>query len=196
MGFATNPRALEGPWEGGYALDAHSVTSEFLGYDPFGHAMYDTQRTELGEALFQLKYRADPSRVAPIADTVASFFRRWCPDVDLLVPVPPSKAGNDVVRRVGEAVASILELEFCPDCLWKESSGKQVKNLGTVADRAEHVEGTIRTLAERVAGRGVLLIDDLFQTGTTLGESARALKRGGSPRVSAVCLTYARRAIS
>ena len=40
-----------------------------------------------------------------------------------------------------------------------------------------------RTQAKAIAGRDVLLIDDVFTTGTTVAECARVLKRAGASRV-------------
>ena len=50
MTIAINPKKLNGPRGDGYVLDAHTVSSEFIGYNEFGHPMFDTQRTELDQA--------------------------------------------------------------------------------------------------------------------------------------------------
>ncbi|SPJ13677.1 Phosphoribosyltransferase (fragment) [Syntrophobacter sp. SbD2] len=45
---------------------------------------------------------------------------------------------------------------------------------------------------QRVRGRRILLVDDVFTTGTTLSECARVLKRkGGASEVYAVTVTRA-----
>jgi competence protein ComFC len=48
-----NPRKLSGPWTEGYALDLHTASSEFLGYDEFGHEQFNTERTEVGELVYR-----------------------------------------------------------------------------------------------------------------------------------------------
>jgi hypothetical protein len=38
---------IKGNWVAGRVLDWHVESSEFIGYDEFGHAQYDTKRTKL-----------------------------------------------------------------------------------------------------------------------------------------------------
>jgi predicted amidophosphoribosyltransferase len=55
-------------------LDAHTTSSEFLGYDENGRARYDTIRSPLGELVFQLKYRGQQAAAAQVAAVMADFF--------------------------------------------------------------------------------------------------------------------------
>ena len=50
--------------------------------------------------------------------------------------------------------------------------------------RRENIRGAFRVLRpEEVAGRDVLLVDDVFTTGTTVSECARVLRKAGAQRV-------------
>lgn len=68
-----NPKKLVGRWRAGYALDHHTTSSVYLGDDEFGHPAFETKRSEVGELLYQLKYRSDTTTVASITDTAAAF---------------------------------------------------------------------------------------------------------------------------
>jgi hypothetical protein len=48
------PRRINGAWREGFALDLHTLSSEYVGDDEFGHPRFDTIRTEIGELLYQL----------------------------------------------------------------------------------------------------------------------------------------------
>lgn len=63
----TNILKIDGEWKSGFVLDWHVDHSEFIGHNQFGHAEYDTVRTDVGEAVFQLKYRSDLSQIDPLA---------------------------------------------------------------------------------------------------------------------------------
>ena len=45
----------------------HIRSSEFVGYNEYGHAQFESTRTELGELLYRLKYKGDQPAIAPIA---------------------------------------------------------------------------------------------------------------------------------
>ena len=57
-------------------------------------------------------------------------------------------------------------------------------------ERAEAVRGAFR-VGERhkaaVKGRVVVLVDDVFTSGATVGACARVLKRAGAARVEVLC---------
>jgi hypothetical protein len=60
-------RKIIGNWDTGLVLDKHTRSSVFLGYDGLGHPQFDTTRSEVGEALYQLKYKGDFTKVEPLA---------------------------------------------------------------------------------------------------------------------------------
>lgn len=70
-----NPHRIRGSWEDGYVLDVHSTGSTFLGYDELGHTVFDTNRTEMGELLYLLKYKGDVSVLSEIGEYETNI--RW-----------------------------------------------------------------------------------------------------------------------
>ena len=57
---------LEGDWKKGLAFDLHTIASDYLGPDEYGHDRWDTTRSEMGELIYQLKYRNGKSAVNKI----------------------------------------------------------------------------------------------------------------------------------
>ncbi|WP_337288837.1 hypothetical protein [Candidatus Methylomirabilis sp.] len=86
-----NPRLLNGTWDDGRVLDRHVSSSEFIGYNEYGHPQFESTRTELGELLYKLKYRGDQSAITVIAQAACDFVRRWNPGIDIIVPASPSE---------------------------------------------------------------------------------------------------------
>jgi len=88
------PIRIPGRWREGFVLDYHTVSSIYLGNDEYGHPIFETTRTELGELLYRLKYRSDTSVLDELVDTIAGFVDSWKPGVTLIIPVPPSRTGR------------------------------------------------------------------------------------------------------
>jgi competence protein ComFC len=72
-----NPMQIRGTWRQGYVLDYHTVSSEFVGHDEFGNPLFDTKRTEVGEILYQLKYRRNLEALDALVTATIAFVRGW-----------------------------------------------------------------------------------------------------------------------
>ena len=109
MAVAINPQQIVGRWNWGYALDIHTISSIHVGINQFGHDVFDTKRSELGELLYKLKYSSDLSAVDAIVEATAKFLKPSRSKFNLIVPVPPSgtRSVQPVIvlaRGIGEAV--------------------------------------------------------------------------------------------
>ena len=94
---------------------------------------------------------------------------------------------DPVARRYGLPLATILR---------RTRYTKSQAGL-TEAARRKNLRGSFRLKRpEQVAGKRVLLIDDVFTTGATLRAAAAVLKAAGVARVSALTLARVDRAIS
>jgi predicted amidophosphoribosyltransferase len=94
---------------------------------------------------------------------------------------------------LGEAVAKTSGLDFLPDALLRTRATATQTGLKR-AERVENVRGAFAVnprFAERLKGRRILLIDDVFTTGVTLGVCSETLFDSGAGLVAA--LTLARR---
>ena len=83
-------KEIRGPWDQGWALDKHIIKSTYLGEDAYGHARFDTVRTEVGEATYQLKYQHDWNQVGPLAQALADNIFPKLDRVGFIVPMPAS----------------------------------------------------------------------------------------------------------
>lgn len=113
---------------------------------------------------------------------------------DLVVPVPmPSRRlrerGYNQARLLAEQVVEQVGGTLAPGLLEKDDRPPQ-RTLAA-AERLANLRGAIRcTDPARVAGRRVLLTDDVMTTGATLSMCAEALADAGAERVSG--LVFAR----
>ena len=168
MAAAMNPRRIVGNWISGYALDIHTISSTHMGINEFGHDVFDTKRSELGELLYRMKYHQDRSAASAIVEAAVSFLQRSRNKFDVIVPVPPS--GSRRVQPVPILANGIGEALTLPvaDCIFATRPTKQLKGVMYPQKRTELLEGLYSVRRAHTQGRSVLLFDDLYRSGATM----------------------------
>lgn len=175
------PIKIPGRWRDGYALDYHTVSSTYLGEDEFGHRQFDTKRSEVGELLYRLKYQKDNTVVASLVETVASFITKWNPNVDMIVPIPPTRTRvSQPVLVLAETVSKRLGLLYMPGCVMRSREVPELKNVYNYNERIGLLTGTHTIDKEQVQGKRLLLFDDLFRSGAIMNAITIALYEEGS----------------
>jgi competence protein ComFC len=188
-----NPRKLSGPWAKGYALDRHSTGSEFLGYDEFGHEKFDTKRTEVGELLYRVKYRGDEAALRELVNSLAKFVKSENIVADIIVPVPPTRARKmQPLFRICDGLGEKLKLPVTKDAV-KKRGASELKNVWTFEERTRILENAISVDSKAVAGKRILLVDDLVRSGATIKTVAEQLTIAGAAAVYVVVATQTRR---
>lgn len=150
------------------------------------------------ELIHRFKYGKKVQLRRPLGLLTASRLAGFAADTlpDLLVPVPLHR------RRLRERgfnqallIARVLSREWQVPC----ARATLVRTRWTVpqvqlsaAERAQNVRGAF-AVAEpaSVADRRIMLVDDVFTTGSTLDECARVLRRAGAAEVLAVTVARA-----
>jgi len=186
----TNPMKLPAkPWAEGYVLDYHTVSSTPTG-DPYFR--FDTKRTELGELLYRLKYRAGGTPVLmDIVDTAEQFLRTWNPPIDSVLAAPASRTRvAQPSVEIARQLAVRLHLPMCENAVMKVTPTPQMKNIDDWAERQRVLYEAIQVGPDDVRGKSVLLVDDLIESGSTLRRTADVLlQSGGAKAVYALVLT-------
>ena len=193
-----NPRKIHGNWRAGYALDLHTVSSRRLPDEG-----YDTERTQIGERVFQVKYRSDRSKIRLLAESAAKFVKEEFtvdghlvfPYLAAVIPVPPSDLARDFqpVTEIAKEMGQMLNLPVYTDYLQKVKQTDLLKNLQDVERRREELRGAFEVQSPVLRGKVVLLIDDLYDSGATLTELTDVLHKQGSVyRVLVLTLTRTR----
>ena len=165
---------LYGAWKGGWALNIHTLSST-----PNSNGGYDSVRTEIGEALFLLKYRDDYSQVKFLSEELVKFLktRMVLPYIDAIIPVPASfQRDRQPVNEICETVGKALSIDVVNDLILKTKDTKQLKSIQDLKERQEAIKGAFQvTDNEKFKNKKVLIIDDLYRSGTTLNELTNVL---------------------
>jgi competence protein ComFC len=190
----THPMRIPGVWRQGYVLDYHTIHSAFLGHDEFGNPIFDTKRTEVGELLYQLKYRRNLEALDALVKAATQFVKSWRVTFDVVVPVPPTKVRRfQPVFEIAARLANSLGLPFRRDFVRNVKNTKELKNIFDYNERITLLENAYRVRGQSLQGKTVLLFDDLYRSGATLNAVTRVLyEQARCAHVYALALTRTR----
>ncbi len=149
-------------------------------------------------ALHALKYSGEQRLAAPLGAALAARWRRAGALGDLLVPVPVHAArrrerGYDQAELLARAAARELGLPMAPALERTRATTPQYRL--DRRHRAVNVADAFAVSARHaatIAGRSVVLVDDVVTTGATLAASASALLAAGAVAVAAVTVARER----
>ncbi len=195
-----NRMRIPGSWKEGYALDYHTISSQFLGHDPYGHPMFETKRSEVGELLYRLKYRSDRSVIETLVETAANFAQVFIKARNLrlnfIVPVPPSREREfQPVIEITKHLSTALNIPFLNDCIHKIKDTPELKDVYNYEDRIKLLEGAYTVEPDSLEGKNILLFDDLYRSGATLNAITSILcSIGKAANVYVIALTRTRSA--
>ena len=117
---------------------------------------------------------------------------------DILSWVPVSQKrlrtrGYDQAKLLAKATAPLLDTTAI-ETLQKVKDVKAQSGLGGPAERRANISGAYQAIdPEGIAGKRILLIDDVLTTGATLSECANCLLSAGAKEV--LCATLARSSV-
>jgi predicted amidophosphoribosyltransferase len=185
---------LEGNWKSGKAYDLHTVSSTHLGTDEYGHDRFDNQRSEMGELVYQLKYKHDKSAVDKIVgllDRIGNI-----ESFDFMIPIPPTKKNRPIkpVELIAVALGKRRKVAVITTDLINDGN-EELKGITDPVARDELLEAALRLDAppDKYKGKKVLLVDDLYRSGSTLRIATKLFySQGKAAQVSVLTMTKTR----
>lgn len=176
---------IKGNWSKGIAFDLHTVASTYLGVDEYGNNRFDNRRSEIGELVYQLKYQNDQTAVPKIVSLLKEI--GGIETFDAIIPAPSSKVrAIQPVDAIAQELGRQRGVPVLTGYLTKTGDA-ELKGIADPADRDRILaDSIIVSGVEDISGKNVLLLDDLYRSGSTLAACCDVLSR--TARVGRVCV--------
>ena len=161
---------LPGVWEKGFAFDIHVINSIPDGTSPYGRMLFDTTRSMIGEALYQLKYNQKLESLDTIIETLnnSEEFIGFMKNIDCIIPVPPTNKQRliqpviEIAKKLSERFGKLMYLNFV-----QSTNTEQIKNIDK-NEKEQRVKEHLVIKDFLDKDKKILVLDDLYDNGSTL----------------------------
>lgn len=138
---------------------------------------------DLRRAILSLKLAGDNSIAEPLANRLAKKIKDTgeLRAGELIVPVPHVQQVS-AVGRIAKQLSKLADIPLSPDTLYLAKDIKQQAALKR-KERFENVTGAFKAKTNGLAGKVVILVDDIYTTGATAAECSKALMEAGAKDV-------------
>lgn len=114
-------------------------------------------------------------------------------ELDIIIPVPLHRKrlrqrGFNQAVLLGQIMSRVLSLPMLPDAMTRVRYTEPQVELSS-SERRLNVKGAFSVKdGSSVAGKRILLLDDVMTTGSTMDECSRELKKAGAANVTAITI--------
>ena len=146
-------------------------------------------RPPLASLLHRLKYQADTTVRGALAEVIAAGAKAINGiDVDLVAPVPLHRRrlkerGLNQSLEIARIAFPDLRQKIVPNLLIRTKNTKPQTELDGIARRRNLKDAFTVNQTNLVKNKKIVLVDDVFTTGTTVGECSRMLKKAGASEI-------------
>lgn len=148
------------------------------------------------EIIHRFKYSGFTKAAQAINEIITAYLetisaRPFIGENAIIVPIPLHKSrlrkrGFNQAGSIAQVAGTTLNLPVVEGALVKTRRTKSQAELRDSAERRRNVRGSFALAPgaeEAVRGKRILLVDDVYTSGATMDEAARALRRAGAKEV-------------
>lgn len=142
----------------------------------------------LQNSLFQLKYKKRQEYGTFYGEFAAYYSKetieKWGIDIIIPIPLHPrrlEKRGYNQAGVIAEALGKKLGISVSEKILRRQKNTKPQKELNH-QERQKNIKNAF-VAKKKLDGENILLVDDIYTTGSTVEEAAKELKKAGAGKI-------------
>lgn len=153
----------------------------------------------LKDIIHKFKYNKKKYLAKPLSNLMIDYLRNDSSidikNIDIIIPVPLHKKrlqerGFNQSELLGKCLSEDFKIELASDVLFRTKNTVPQFNLSPF-QRAENIKGAFEVKNQNIIkDKNILLLDDIYTTGSTLQEASKSLKKAKTKNI--YCLTLAR----
>ena len=158
---------------------------------------YYHPQSSISQLIYDMKYHSMPQLAESMGNIVAQRFAAagFFDGIDVLVPMPITRRrqwqrGYNQSMELARGISSITHLPICPRAV-RRVHFQQSQTTQHARERLENVANAFSLVdPEPIAGKHLLLIDDIVTTGATATACGRELAKAPGVRISILSLGF------
>lgn len=150
---------------------------------------------EIKKSIYRFKYQNKREYARAYAEEIAKQYGSWIrkKKVQAIIPIPlykkkQKKRGYNQAQVLAKELGRIWNLPVYTDLLVRTRDTKPQKMLND-AERKNNLKKAFKTSENIVQLECILLIDDIYTTGSTLDAAAAALLKAGAKEIYTCCIS-------
>lgn len=166
----------------------HKKDSYLLG----AAATYDDKKVK--KLIWRLKYKKERCAAKPLAKILLAYIGPIKPisPASIIIPIPlhfsrEKERGFNQSKAIAEEINKAIGAKLMAGNLIRIKNTKPQPEMKGLEKRLENITGCFAVKnPELIKGRSVILIDDVFTSGSTMNESVKVLREVGTKRITAL----------
>jgi len=121
--------------------------------------------------------------------------KNWFPNIELIIPVPihyikKLSRGYNQSDKICEGIQKVTNKNYYPKVV-KRKKFTQTQTLLTISERIKNVSGAFKVRdVKKIRNKTILIVDDVFTTGSTVNELAKTLLNSGAKVIFLATLAF------
>ncbi len=155
-------------------------------------------RGAVKESIYRFKYHSRQEYAQFYGRELVCVYGQWIKKrkIDALIPIPLSKRrlrrrGFNQAECIAREVGRQLGIPVYTNILFRVRDTKAQKELND-EERKNNLKKAFKTTSNKVQLEHILLIDDIYTTGSTMNEAAGELKRSGAGEIYCLSVSIGR----